>query len=186
MGGTGAANHDVTMTQFIKEVIHIDRFTAENVGQFDSPLHCPAGNGYLRYPALFRCFGNQASRLAGPDDQETRITKVADDLGRKVHSYRADGKGILAYAGFLTHAASGANRPLEKMAEIYQKKGATKDAVAHHLSLGQIFIGQHIMDRAEMDEVGRQVMWLIEEAVAYAAASPVPAPEDALDDVYSS
>jgi len=39
---------------------------------------------------------------------------------------------------------------LEKMAEIYQKKGAVKDAVAQHLSLGQIFIGQRIMDRAEV------------------------------------
>jgi pyruvate dehydrogenase E1 component alpha subunit len=37
----------------------------------------------------------------------------------------------------------------------------------------------------ELQEIEEQVMGLIAEAVAYAVESPLPAPEDALADVYS-
>ena len=39
---------------------------------------------------------------------------------------------------------------LERMAEIYEKKGSTKDAQAQRLSLARVFLSQRIMDRAEV------------------------------------
>lgn len=43
-----------------------------------------------------------------------------------------------------------------------------------------------IISREALDTINTQVMQQIEDAVSYALASPLPAPEDALDDVFSS
>jgi TPP-dependent pyruvate/acetoin dehydrogenase alpha subunit len=43
-----------------------------------------------------------------------------------------------------------------------------------------------IATRPDLQEIEKEVMDLIEEAVAYARESPLPAPEDALTDVYST
>jgi pyruvate dehydrogenase E1 component alpha subunit len=43
-----------------------------------------------------------------------------------------------------------------------------------------------IVTRQDLQKIEKQVMDLIEEAVAYARESPLPAPEDALADVYST
>ena len=38
---------------------------------------------------------------------------------------------------------------LERMAEVYEKKGSAKDAIVQILSLAKVFMGQRILDRAE-------------------------------------
>ncbi|OGO31227.1 MAG: pyruvate dehydrogenase (acetyl-transferring) E1 component subunit alpha [Chloroflexi bacterium RBG_16_56_11] len=43
-----------------------------------------------------------------------------------------------------------------------------------------------IVTRPELQKIEDQVMGIIDEAVVYARESPLPAPEDALDDVYSA
>ncbi len=43
-----------------------------------------------------------------------------------------------------------------------------------------------ILTGPEIKEIDRQVMEIIENAVSYAAASPLPAPEDALEGIYSA
>lgn len=49
----------------------------------------------------------------------------------------------------------------------------------------EMLLQEDILTRAQMDEMDRQVRSLIEEAVSFAVASPLPAPEDALEDVFS-
>ncbi|MHB8105762.1 MAG: thiamine pyrophosphate-dependent enzyme, partial [Dehalococcoidales bacterium] len=43
-----------------------------------------------------------------------------------------------------------------------------------------------VLTRSARQEIENQVMAAIEEAVSYAIASPLPAPEDALADIYSA
>jgi TPP-dependent pyruvate/acetoin dehydrogenase alpha subunit len=50
----------------------------------------------------------------------------------------------------------------------------------------QKLLEEGIVTRQDLQKIEKQVMDLIEEAVAYARESPLPAPEDALADVYSS
>jgi pyruvate dehydrogenase E1 component alpha subunit len=50
----------------------------------------------------------------------------------------------------------------------------------------RILLEDGIVSRQRLNEINAQVMQHIEDAVSYALASPFPAPEDALDDVFSS
>ncbi len=52
--------------------------------------------------------------------------------------------------------------------------------------LERILLEDGIVSRQILEEINTQVMQQIENAVSYALASPLPAPEDALEDVYSS
>jgi len=53
-------------------------------------------------------------------------------------------------------------------------------------SLGQRLLEAKIVTRRELDTIEEQVNSQIEDAVNYALESPFPAPQDALEDVYSS
>jgi len=50
----------------------------------------------------------------------------------------------------------------------------------------RILLKKGIVTKQIIEEIDTQVMQQIEDAVSYALASPLPAPEDALDDVFSS
>jgi len=50
----------------------------------------------------------------------------------------------------------------------------------------RVLLENDIMSKQALEEINVQVMQQIENAVSYAIASPFPAPEDALEDVYSS
>jgi pyruvate dehydrogenase E1 component alpha subunit len=50
----------------------------------------------------------------------------------------------------------------------------------------RILLKKGIVTKQIIEEIDIQVMQQIEDAVSYALASPLPAPEDALDDVFSS
>jgi pyruvate dehydrogenase E1 component alpha subunit len=46
--------------------------------------------------------------------------------------------------------------------------------------------GSGVLTEAEIERINRDILDQVEQAVAFAAASPLPAPEDALQDVYSA
>jgi TPP-dependent pyruvate/acetoin dehydrogenase alpha subunit len=50
----------------------------------------------------------------------------------------------------------------------------------------RILLKNHVATKETLEEINTQVMRQIQEAVNYALASPLPAPEDALEDVFSS
>jgi TPP-dependent pyruvate/acetoin dehydrogenase alpha subunit len=50
----------------------------------------------------------------------------------------------------------------------------------------RILLKNHVTKKETLEEINTQVMQQIQEAVDYALASPLPAPEDALDDVFST
>ncbi|MFQ5827061.1 MAG: thiamine pyrophosphate-dependent dehydrogenase E1 component subunit alpha, partial [Dehalococcoidia bacterium] len=49
----------------------------------------------------------------------------------------------------------------------------------------QVLLGENILTRDQMDEIDGRVRSLVEEAVSFALESPLPAPDDALTDVFS-
>jgi pyruvate dehydrogenase E1 component alpha subunit len=51
--------------------------------------------------------------------------------------------------------------------------------------LEQVLLQENILTRGQMDEIEGRVRSLVEEAVSFALESPLPAPEDALSDVFS-
>jgi TPP-dependent pyruvate/acetoin dehydrogenase alpha subunit len=53
-------------------------------------------------------------------------------------------------------------------------------------SLERILLEDGMVSRQKLEEINSQVMQQIEDAVSYAVESPFPAPEDALEDVFSS
>ena len=54
------------------------------------------------------------------------------------------------------------------------------------LSFERKLLEEGTVTRQMLDEINTQVMQQIEDSVSYAIASPLPAPEDALEDVFSS
>ncbi len=52
------------------------------------------------------------------------------------------------------------------------------------LTFGARLVSEHGVAQAELDEVAAGVERTLEEAAAFADASPHPAPEEALEDVY--
>jgi len=52
-------------------------------------------------------------------------------------------------------------------------------------SFERILLESDIVSRQTLEEINSQVMQQVESAVSYALASPLPAPEDALEDVFS-
>jgi TPP-dependent pyruvate/acetoin dehydrogenase alpha subunit len=68
-------------------------------------------------------------------------------------------------------------RPLEEL-----KAWKRKCPVA---SFEKVLLRNRIVSKQELKEIDTQVMQQIEDSVNYALASPLPAPEDALEDVFS-
>jgi pyruvate dehydrogenase E1 component alpha subunit len=69
-------------------------------------------------------------------------------------------------------------RPVEEL-EAWKKKCPVA-------GFERILLKKGIVTKQIIEEIDTQVMQQIEDAVSYALASPLPAPEDALDDVFSS
>ena len=69
-------------------------------------------------------------------------------------------------------------RPREEL-EVWKKKCPV-------VNFERKLLENSIISREALDTINTQVMQQIEDAVSYALASPLPAPEDALDDVFSS
>ena len=69
-------------------------------------------------------------------------------------------------------------RPVEEL-EAWKKKCPV-------VSFEQKLLDESIVTRDMLDEINTEVMQQIEDAVSYALESPLPAPEDALEDIYSS
>jgi len=69
-------------------------------------------------------------------------------------------------------------RPVEEL-EAWKKKCPV-------VSFERKLLDESIVTREMLDEINTEVMQQIEDAVSYALESPLPAPEDALEDVYSS
>jgi len=70
----------------------------------------------------------------------------------------------------------GAYRPADEVAEWLER-----DPI---LTFGVRLVSQHGVGQAALDEVAAEVETTLEEAAAFAEASPHPAPEEALEDVY--
>ena len=69
-------------------------------------------------------------------------------------------------------------RPVAEL-ESWKKKGPV-------VSFERKLLDEGTVTQEILDEIDAEVMQQIEEAVDYALASPLPAPEDALEDIYSS
>jgi len=69
-------------------------------------------------------------------------------------------------------------RPVDEL-EAWKKKCPV-------LRFERVLLKNDIISRQALEEINGQVMQQIEDAVSYAIASPFPAPEDALKDVFSS
>jgi len=69
-------------------------------------------------------------------------------------------------------------RPVEEL-EAWKKKCPV-------VSFERKLLDESIVTREMLDEINTEVMQQIEDAVSYALESPLPAPEDALEDIYSS
>jgi len=69
-------------------------------------------------------------------------------------------------------------RPVEEI-EVWKKKCPL-------LRFEKMLLESDIVAKQTLEDINTQVMQQIEDAVSYALSSPLPAPEDALEDVFSS
>ena len=81
------------------------------------------------------------------------------------------------WGGHTESAAAPDPRPPEEV-EAWKKKGPV-------VSLERRLLEAEILTRQEMEAIDGEVMSQIEDAVNYALESPLPDPQDALEDVYS-
>ena len=69
-------------------------------------------------------------------------------------------------------------RPVEEL-ESWKKKCPVKN-------FERVLLDEGIITQEALEDIDREVMQEIEDAVVFALESPLPAPEDALEDIYSS
>jgi pyruvate dehydrogenase E1 component alpha subunit len=141
-------------------------------------------------PATYAIAGGDIVKRASAYDMPVRavdgndVVAVSEAAREAVAKVRAGGgpyfiefKTYRWYAHFAADTIPDL-RPLQEI-EAWKKKCPIASLERRLLEAG-------ILTRQEMETINGQVVGLIEEAVNYAVASPLPAPEDALADVYSA
>ena len=172
---------------------------ATNEGAFHESLNLAS---LWKLPCLYICENN----LYGEFTRQDRHQPIAD-VARRADSYAmpgviADGNDVLDVLRVATEAVAraragdgptlieaktyrhrghyegdmGAYRPPEEVAE-----WLARDPI---LTFGAYLAGEHTVDQAELDTVAAGVEQTLEAASAFAEASPHPAADEALEDVY--
>jgi TPP-dependent pyruvate/acetoin dehydrogenase alpha subunit len=176
---------------------------ATNEGEFHEVMNLAS---IWKLPLIFACENNLYS-VNTPVKYATGLEHVSERAtgGYSIPSFVVDGNDVVdvyettekAVAGvrdgkgpvfleFMTYRWRGHFeapgmpdlRPVEEI-EAWKKKCPL-------LRFERVLLEEGIVTKKTLEEINAQVMQRIEDAVAYALASPLPAPEDALEDVFSS
>jgi pyruvate dehydrogenase E1 component alpha subunit len=172
---------------------------ATNEGAFHESLNLAS---LWKLPCLYVCENN----LYGEFTRQDRHQPISD-VARRSDAYAmpgviADGNDVLdvlRVAGEAAARARAGNGPSLIEAKTYRHRGHYEgdmgayrppDEVADWmardpiLTFGARLVADHGVSQGELDEVATDVERTLEEAAAYADASPHPEPHEALEDVY--
>jgi len=172
---------------------------ATNIGAFHESLNLAS---LWKLPCVYVCENN----LYGEFTRQDRHQPIAD-VALRSDAYAmpgviADGNDVLDVlraAGEAVARARAGEGPTLIEAKTYRHRGHYEgdmgayrppDEVAEWmardpiLTFGARLVSDHGVAQAELDEVAAGVERTLAEAVAFADASPHPAPEEALEDVY--
>jgi TPP-dependent pyruvate/acetoin dehydrogenase alpha subunit len=173
---------------------------ASNVGDFHEALNFA---GVQRLPILFICENNQYA-YSVPIEKSMAIDDVAD----RAHGYGFDGVAIngndvlavyQATQGALARARSGEGPTLIEC-KTYRWHGHSEHDKAFYRTDEELAMWKSrdpiptfttylrtrgVLDDAKLKDVETRVTATIDDAVAHASASPDPAPEEAVTDLYA-
>ncbi len=155
-------------------------------------------------PVLFVCQNNQYQQST-PSRDYTRLTDIADRAkGYGIPGMSVDGNDAIAVAEVAREAIEKCRKgegPIFIVANTYR-------TVGHHMGdpgtsyrpkeeveewkkkdpikrLRQQMVQNKMATDAELDEIEQNVLRELDEAVKFAQESPMPAPEEALEDIYA-
>jgi TPP-dependent pyruvate/acetoin dehydrogenase alpha subunit len=172
---------------------------ATNEGAFHESLNLAS---LWKLPCVFVCENN----LYGEFTRQDRHQPIAD-VAQRASAYAmpgviADGNDVLDVLRVATEAVARARSgdgPTLVEAKTYRQRGHYEgdmgayrppDEVAEWLArdpiltFGASLVGGHPVDQAELDMIAAGVEQTLEAAAAFAEASPHPAADEALEDVY--
>jgi pyruvate dehydrogenase E1 component alpha subunit len=171
---------------------------AANRGPFHEGVNMAA---LWKLPVIFVCENNRWASTTAHADSAAGGGIAARAAGYGIPGETVDGNDVLAVWAAVRRARSWAPEGpslieahtirwvghFEGDAQAYRSKdevaeGRRTDPIARH---GRLLAERGLLDAAGADEVRRRVRAEIEEAVAHAEASPLPAPHDALTDLYA-
>jgi pyruvate dehydrogenase E1 component alpha subunit len=172
---------------------------ASNQGTFGETLNLAA---LWRLPVVFMVTNNQfgMGTALGRHSAVTDLQRKGESLG--VPGMRCDGMDVLDTHAVLSEAVRRVRedrRPLLVEAITYRFRGhsmadpeqyRSKEEVAHWRerdpisSFGGLLVREGVVDEAELQRIDREAIARVDAAVAFAEASPFPAPETLYDDVY--
>jgi pyruvate dehydrogenase E1 component alpha subunit len=172
---------------------------ASNQGTFHESLNLASA---WSLPVIFVCENN----LYAMGTRQSRIMKIANIADRAVGygmpGIIADGNDVLAVYATASKAVERARNgegPTLIECKTYRHKGHSrvdpakyraKEEVEEWLAKDPIrrledrAVQDHILTKDEIENIEREAMAKVEEAVKFAVESPYPAPEEALEDVY--
>ncbi len=172
---------------------------ATNEGAFHESLNL---GSLWKLPCLYVCENN----LYGEFTRQDRHQPIAD-VAQRADSYAmpgmiADGNDVLdvlrVAAGAVARARAGEGPTLIE-AKTYRHRGHYEGDMGAYrppeevaewlardpiLTFGARLVAEHAVAQAELDTVAAEVEQTLEEASAFAEASPHPAADEALEDVY--
>jgi pyruvate dehydrogenase E1 component alpha subunit len=173
---------------------------ATNEGAFHESLNLAS---LWKLPVLYVCENNLYGEFTRQDKHQT-----VKDVAVRAASYEmpgviADGNDVLdvyrVTSAAVARAVDGGGPTLIE-AKTYRHRGHYEgdmgryrppDEVAEWLArdpiitFGARLVDEHGVSQTALDDVAAEVERTLEEAAAFAAASPHPAPEEALEDVYT-
>ncbi len=172
---------------------------ASNQGTFGETLNLAA---LWKLPIVFLVTNNQFGMGTSLKRHSavTDLQRKGEGLG--VPGTRCDGMDVLETNAVVAEAIERVREertPLLVEAVTYRFRGhsmadpeeyRTKDEVAHWRerdplpAFGALLREQGILDDAELEQIDKEALERIEQAVEFAEASPFPAPESLYDDVY--
>jgi pyruvate dehydrogenase E1 component subunit alpha len=184
-------NDEVTLCQFGDG--------ASNQGTFGETLNLAA---LWRLPVLFMVTNNQFGMGTSLQRHSavTDLQRKGESLG--VPGMRCDGMDVLDTHAVVAEAVQRVRedrRPLLVEAVTYRFRGhsmadpeqyRSKEEVARWRerdpipSFGELLIAEGVIDAAERERIDAEALARVDAAVAFAEASPFPAPESLYDDVY--
>jgi len=172
---------------------------ASNQGTFGETLNIAA---LWRLPVVFMVTNNQfgMGTALRRHSAVTDLQRKGESLG--VPGMRCDGMDVLETHAVLAEAIERVRadrRPLLVEAVTYRFRGhsmadpeqyRSKEEVARWRerdpisSFGGLLVAEGVLDEAELEQIDADVIARVDAAVAFADASPFPAPESLYDDVY--
>ena len=172
---------------------------ASNQGTFGETLNLAA---LWKLPVVFMVTNNQfgMGTALGRHSAVTDLQRKGESLG--VPGMRCDGMDVLDTHAVLAEAVEqvrAERRPLLVEAVTYRFRGhsmadpeqyRTKEEVALWrerdpiATFGVRLLGEGVLEQAELERLDADAVAAVDAAVAFAEASPFPAPESLYDDVY--